>query len=265
MGSIRLRNLGSPLGIIPFLVPEWPDHRTYEGIVDCLRRHQPVAWEIAVPSSGWSQRTSDVIAMALEQSQPSLDRILAFSSGLKPSIAVLYRGILGILSRERLLERLSGKVDYIMLEWDAENLDEWRIEAEAQGIGLVRVADVRAFAAYASREQYASLPSGSILYLSGADKTGGESYPINLLRREVARAKQWCPELFVLTGFGVRNAEHVGDLATIEGLDAVAVGSELLRQAAMGVPWVDAFFSRLTTAGIATRASVGLLSEVPER
>lgn len=252
-GSPSRREVGAPLGLIPFVVPDWPDPLSHAEVVDCLRRHAPVAWEVAIPSPGWSTRTSQVIANALEESTASLDRALTIAAGLRPNIAVLYQGLATQLGRECVLDRLRGKIDHVMLEWDATDRAAWLEATAARGMGIVHTLDAEALASQDAGALVGTLAPRSVLYVCWAPVTGGETYSFEVLREAVRRAKRQRPDLWVMTGFGVRDSDQVRRLAAIDGLDAVAIGTALLDCTAQGTATVDAFFGAMTSAAIPAR------------
>lgn len=239
----------APLGLIPFVVPDWPTARCHAQALDGILRHGPVAWEIAVPSAGWSARTGGVIARALADTSVSLDRILSIAARLRPNVAVLYEGLFGALAgRDQLLDHLAGRIDHVMLEWDPPDREAWRAGLARRGIGWVQTADARQILADDIAPLCDPLAQGSMFYVACARATGSETYDIELLRAAIRRVKGRRADLFVMVGFGIRTADQVRDLGQIDGLDAVAVGTALLEHSLHGAAAVDAFFATLAAA-----------------
>lgn len=247
--ALPLRQPGAPLGLIPFTVPGWPTDTGYRRILARVAARGPVLFEFALSEgSGWSFRTSGVIAEALRGAEGGLDAFLSIALLHRPNVAVLYRGMLDGIARKCLLARLSGAVDHVMLEWEPDELTGWIDDCGAAGVGLVRVIHVAAVTDDgATSISRTTLPS-TIVYLKCADRTAQASCAAEAVQMASARIKDMRPDLFVMAGFGIRRSEQVRRLAAIRTLDAVAVGTALLERFPAGSDAVDDYFGSLATA-----------------
>jgi len=242
------RTPGSALGLIPFLVPGWPTPESYAEALECLRAHEPVAYEFAVPSGGWTSRTNEVIARSLSESTRGLDELTALEGRRRPNVAVLYRDLAVELGREVLLDRLSGCFDHVMLEWEAADLEGWQSACNARDLGLVRTLDGLTLTEEEVRRLSDAASKSCIVYLTCATATGGTSIGGPELREAAERLRALSPDLFIMAGFGIRTAEQVRALASIGALDAVAIGTALLERMPLGVGAVERYFSALAAA-----------------
>ncbi|MBR1240328.1 hypothetical protein JQ620_09340 [Bradyrhizobium sp. AUGA SZCCT0274] len=247
--ALPLRKPGAPLGLIPFTVPGWPSDTGYRRILARVAAHQPVSFELALPSGGgWSFRTSGVIAEALGGAVGGLDAFLPVALQHRPNVAVLYRGLLDRTGRKRLLARLNGAVDHVMLEWEPDELSGWIDDCFGAGIGLVRVMEAGAVTDAGARTLSQSALPNTIVYLKCAARTAGVSCGVEIVRTASARIKEVRPDLFVMAGFGIARPEQVRRLAAVRTLDAAAVGTALLERFPDGEDVVDDYFGSLSAA-----------------
>lgn len=246
--SPPLRSPGAPLGLVPFTVPGWPDETGYRKALEQIACRRPASFEFALPSDGWSFRTNEVIARALNGSDADLDAFTHLARRHRPNVAVIYEGSARRLGRAALLAQLKGAVDDIMLEWEPETHAFWAEDAARHGIGLVTTVEADDLSAAKAEDIGRAARPGAIVYLKCADKTAGLGCGIDVVRAASDRIKACRRDIFVMAGFGIRAPEQVRALAGIDTLDAVAVGTALLERFAQGVDAVRAFYDALTDA-----------------
>lgn len=243
-----LRIPGAPLGLVPFTVPGWPTDTSYLKAFEQIACRRPVSFEFALPSDGWSFRTNEVIARALNDTRAGFEAFTHMALQHRPNVAVIYEGSANRIGRAALLARLRGTVDHIMLEWEPETHTPWAEDSAQHGIGLVTTVEAGGLTAPEAREIGRSAQPGAIVYLKCAEKTAGPGCSVDVVRAASDQIKACRQDIFVMAGFGIREPEQVRALAGIDSLDAAAVGTALLERFMQSADAVGTFYGALSEA-----------------
>jgi tryptophan synthase alpha subunit len=206
------------------------------------------AWELALPAGGWSAATGGTIATALSQTQSSLDEALPYARRLRPAVAVIYSPSIRRLGREALLDRLAGSFDQIMLEAPEPDEAGWISACARRRLGWTSVRSASRLSEQAASRLADTLPPRGSVYLSMAEATGGTPTGSAVLADAVALLRGLRDDLILIAGFGISTPAQVADLAAIDGLDAVAIGTGLLERVPAGAGAAVAYLETLRQA-----------------
>lgn len=237
--AIQKANAKANLGLILYVIPNFPNPRTYQSALEILEQSEAVSiLESTYPTTqGYSEHANDTIRRAhlkaCEYQSPDL-RIRTE----KPTLLVLYRGTLQSANFEYFLRDRKGDFDGLILEWSEPEEQTYVDVANRQGVELVQCVgpwmNEREMDVILSRcvEQ-------PLIYLMSAPRTGAALFTNEELSRCVCAAKHLRPEAKVAAGFGIRTASDIERLAGVNGLDAVIVGTELLLNLEKGASAVE--------------------------
>lgn len=230
--AVQQANQQGHLALMIYAIPNFPDPKTYQEILAVLEAHPAVTLiETTAPvSDRFSDFANSVIRQAHIQAVQYGDGISLLNDLQpfgKPSVFVLYRQTLETLGYQPLLEKLQGKIDSVLFEWEVANAEDYVQPSVSHDIELIQCA-----ASEMSDDElqhYLSLTEETpLVYLASAAMTGAELFNTQDLQSCVEKVKQIRPAAKVMAGFGVRNAEDIRRLSTVNGLDGVIVGTAFI-------------------------------------
>lgn len=251
-------NEGGALALMIYAIPNYPDPATYREILAILQEHPAVTIiETAFPvSSGFSRMANDTIQDAHRQASrfqagaAVLDALQPFA---KPSVCVLYRETFETLGYDTVLRKMQGKIDGFLFEWLLPSLDEYADAYERYGIELVQcVTHVMPEDKIAHHLSLAI--EEPIVYLVSAPKTGATLYEQAQLAGCVQSIRAHRPRARIYAGFGIRGADDIASLATIDHIDGVIIGTAFIDVMKQGATQVAAFLDGLMPALAHARA-----------
>lgn len=248
MPQVTRRAPGSPLGLVPFLVPHWPSRSAFDDLVAAIATAGCAAIELALPASSWSPATGSFIAEALQATHLPIDEVLPIANQIRPSIAVVYRSTIEQFGRDSLLDIIAPAFDHVMLEDQGDASAAWIDACHARGLGWIEVCAVDRVDRRTAEELAARLPRDGSLYLTLASATGSASASSAALAEAVAAVRECRSDLVISTGFGITSPAQVARLAEIAELDSVAVGTELMRCLQRDAHEAGEYYAALVTA-----------------
>ena len=246
--AIEEANRDGHLGLIIYVVPNYPNPSQYENILSQLDSCGFVSIiETTIPTiEGFSEHANDTIRNAHIEAC----RHTAAAPGRrphKPTLCVLYRGTVDKSSFEQVLIENKGAWEGLILEWSEKNEAPYVETANRHGLELVQCVGP-----WMSEQRIREILSLAIpkplVYLMSAPLTGAKLFSNDELKKCIETTKSICPSAKIAAGFGIRNAEDIKTLSVIEGLDAVIIGTAFLETMGRGPQDVAEFLRSLEAA-----------------
>lgn len=245
--AIAEANASARLGLVLYLIPNFPDPKQYGEIVDLLAGYDEVSVaELTIPvREGFSSHANATIRRAHELAAragttPAL--IKGWPRPKQPTMCVLYEQTVREFGYEATLEATRGYFDGVLLEWDEPDSEPYLPASRRLGVELIQCVGP-----WMTTERIKELMSwcepDPLVYLMSAEMTGADLFPAERLSDCVRRSREARPDIKTAAGFGIRSAGDVRSLHAVEGLDAVIVGTAFLDAMAGGrasvKQWLD--------------------------
>ncbi len=250
--AVQTANKDGNLSLMIYAIPNFPNPTVYRKILSILETHPAVTLiETTLPvTSGFSRYANQIIrhahteALQYGDGLSLLNDLQPFS---KPSILVLYQQTMDALGYQPLLAKLQEKIDGVLFEWEAQNMEEYAKQTALYNLELIQCAapdmsDAELYGYLALTEEK------PLIYLASASMTGATLFDTKYLTGCLEKVKKYRPAAKILAGFGVRNSEDIRCLATIDGLDGVIIGTAFLEIMSQGADAVQRYLDTLLLA-----------------
>ncbi|WP_437487593.1 tryptophan synthase subunit alpha [Sorangium sp. So ce1014] len=250
--AIDEANRARRMGLVLYTIPNFPDPGSSRAILDDLCRRPAVSiveTTFAVDDS-FSDHANETIRDAhriASRHESDYRGILSMFPIEKPSLCVLYQRTGHEHTFERVARDMSGRIDGVLLEWNEPEIERYHEAATRAGVELVQcigpwmpAAELEHLLGFCSRS--------ALLYLMSAPKTGAPLFRREELEETIAIARRLRADIKVAAGFGVRTAADVRELARVEGLDAVIIGTAFLEAARCGPAAASAYLDGIEGA-----------------
>ncbi|MEZ4732220.1 MAG: tryptophan synthase subunit alpha [Caldilineaceae bacterium] len=250
--AVQATNDQGALALMLYAIPNFPDPDSYQEILHLLNGHPAVTIiETTFPvTAKFSEFANQTIQQAHQQATAFaddwtlLERLQPFA---KPSVCVLYRETLEKWGYETILEKIQGKIDGILFEWEVPAIETYVEPSNRYGIELIQCAVPEM--SLEETKKYLDLASENpLVYLVSAPMTGAETFAITELAACVQLVKTLRPDAKVMAGFGIRSRADIQRLSHIEGLDGVIIGTAFLEVMKLGSSKVTAYLDELAPA-----------------
>jgi tryptophan synthase alpha subunit len=237
--AIEQANQKGKMGLILYTIPNFPNPSQYQEIHDYLLNQSFVSIvETTFPvKESFSDHANATIVSAHQMASQhgnDVDGILDQYPFSKASLCVLYRQSVDSIGFEKLMKKMSGRVDGIVLEWSEPEENKYSQYAyyeqiaSAYDVELVQCigpwmkkAEVQATLKYVKKN--------GLVYLMSAEKTGADLFDSSVLAEIIRLTKSIRHDIKIAAGFGIGNATQIRKLAEVEGLDAVIIGTAFLK------------------------------------
>ena len=250
--ATRMVNERGALSLMIYAIPNYPDPATYREILAVLNEHPAVTIiETAFPvTSGFSRMANETIQQAHRQAagfQDGAAVLEALQPFAKPSVCVLYRETFETLGYDTVLRKMQGKIDGFLFEWLLPSIEDYADSYERYGIELVQCV-VHLMPEEKIAHHLALAIEEPIVYLVSAPKTGATLYEQAQLASCVQSIRVHRPKAKIYAGFGIRGAEDIASLSTIDHIDGVIIGTAFIEVMQQGAAAVAAFLDGLMPA-----------------
>jgi len=258
--AIEKANQESRLGLVVYVIPNYPDPDQFKTILSLLDSSDFVSIiETTIPTiDGFSDHTNDTIRNAHIEACRHATALVRVRTN-KPMLCVLYRGTAEKSSFEQILIDNKGAWEGLILEWSEENEAPYVETANRHGLELVQCVGP-----WMSERRIREILSLAIpkplVYLMSAPMTGAALFGKKELEKCIETIKSICPASKIAAGFGIRTIHDIKTLSVIEGLDAVIIGTAFLE--AMGRGHRDAAKFLLAVEGSLIRLSDGEVATI---
>nr|VFK64349.1 MAG: tryptophan synthase, alpha chain [Candidatus Kentron sp. UNK]VFK73463.1 MAG: tryptophan synthase, alpha chain [Candidatus Kentron sp. UNK] len=250
--AVNTANQQGKLALMIYTIPNFPDPETYQQTLDVLYRHPDVSIiETTFPvTAKYSEFANQTIRSAHQQAARHvsglsvLEQLQPFK---KPSVCVLYQQTLDDLNFESLLQKIQGKINGVLLEWEENEISPYASLSKQDDIELIQVV----YPGMTSKEmdKYLGLTEKEpIIYLVSAAMTGGDLFTDEELIECIRQTKACRPESKLMVGFGIKNTSDIHALAQLEGLDGIIIGTAFLQTMRQGIRAVETFLDNITPA-----------------
>jgi tryptophan synthase alpha subunit len=250
--ALREANGQGRMGLILYSIPNFPDPTTSRAIHAMLEESDFVSIiETAFPVRGsFSEHANSVIREAHEAAAAhgtDIETLLQSLHFQKPSLCVLYEESVRDHGFEGCVQKMSGKIDAVLLEWSERDHSPYASACRRHDLELVQCVGPWMKPDELKEELSFSARDG-IVYLMSAPMTGAKLFAREELSRCIAACKEYRPDLRFAAGFGVREASDVRALQGIPGLDAVIIGTAFLEKMRDGVAAVSSYLRDIEKA-----------------
>ncbi|QEP42112.1 hypothetical protein D5085_02540 [Ectothiorhodospiraceae bacterium BW-2] len=250
--AVQTANDNGALALMIYVIPNFPDPDTYHVILDILHEHPSVTIiETTFPvTSKFSDFANQIIRTAHQtasQYQNALTVLETLQAFKKPSVAVVYQEVVDALGFEILLQKMYGKIDSVLLEWEVEDVKPYVEQSKRYDIEFIQC--VYPEMTEADMEKYlGSAVKEPLVYLTSASMTGAKLFSHSELNECIRRSKAYRSDIKIMAGFGVRTPDDIRKLKQLEKLDGVIIGTAFLEVMRQGVDQVTIFLDSLTPA-----------------
>lgn len=249
--AIKQRNKEGYLGLVPCIIPGFPDVDTSLKITEYLATQTAVTiLEVTLPASGTFSPTANQQIIEANRSavQSNPDKnIINWLKTDKPCCVMFYREAVEQYGFETLLERLSDHCSGILLEWDELDVRSYYEACGHFDVELLQLIspgmgneELKYF------EQYIA-PNGFV-YLECAPQAGGLPYLVEDITKCVRTLKERRPDTVVVASMGIKKPEDVRRMGTIPGINAVVIGTGFFEAAVIGVDGVQNYLETIAPA-----------------
>lgn len=246
--ALSQANRNNRLGLIVYVVPNFPDPDTYNAIVEVLNQTPAVSVvETTIPvATGFSAHANATIIEA-HRTAGLYPGVVPAVAPRQPTLCVLYRATCDELGFRGVLERHRGCFDGLLLEWEEPDGEPYRATASEFGLELIQC-----IGPWMTRDQVHHLlrqcGPKALVYLMSAPMTGAQLFEPAELARCIDVARSFRPDIVIAAGFGVHGPAEVRRLAGICSLDGVIIGTAFLRAMQRGPAAVRDFLGAVEGA-----------------
>lgn len=250
--TIKIRNKNGFLGLIPCIIPGYPDTATSLAITEFLDQAPAVSViEFTHPAAtSFSATANELIISANRRAvQGNTAPLLKqWFKRTKPNFIMFYRESVEKYGFEELVKQYKPVSSGILLEWGdgKPDLPFWQICKEYE-IELINCIDP-----YMLEKDLAEIveytPRGGLIYLSCAPQAGGSRHPGHKIAECAHWVKRNFPDAVITASLGIRSPEDIKQMAAIPDIDAVVIGSALFKAAERGIQGVQEYLALIEPA-----------------
>ncbi len=250
--AVHEANAEGRLALMLYAIPNYPNPDTYQDILSILNTHPAISIiETTFPvTSGFSKMANATIQAAHQQAAqfgtglPYLETLHGFQ---KPSISVLYRETFETIGYDTVLQAMQGKIDGFLFEWLIPEVENYAYSYDRYGIELVQCVVHKMPEEKVARALSLAIEE-PIVYLVAATMTGGEMFSQEELRSCADSIRLHRPKAKTFAGFGIRGAQDIDSVASIEGVDGIIIGTAFIEKMQQGAQAVADFLDEIMPA-----------------
>jgi tryptophan synthase alpha subunit len=254
--AIKARNQAGYLGLIPCLIPGFPDVEQSLEMTKFLDDAAAVtALEFTLPAeASFSGSANQTIIAANRQAVPLLAGInlKAWLTTKSANFIMIYREALAKVTFATLVEQFTTTCAGIALEWEEKEPAPYWNACERAGMELVLAVHPEMSDSELTFYSQFIRPDG-LVYLLCAPQAGGKPYDSNQLTTFAQFIKKKLPEAVLVASQGIATAADITPLAALMNIDAVVIGTAFFEAAEKGLPAVQAYLKQIEPALVRQR------------
>ncbi|MEM7183350.1 MAG: hypothetical protein AAF518_20730 [Spirochaetota bacterium] len=204
--------------------------------------------ETTFPVNGDFATASDIIIQAHYAANRSITEMPVSQEIIatkKPNFAVLYRQTMKEMGIEKILQQYATVIDGIVLEWDDEEfIDKYSSSINQADVECIVSIVPSMTTTEIKRSLNKSIMNGMI-YLGCAPVTAGKMDDLSHIKKCAQDIKTIAPHVTITAGMGIKQASDIRQLASIQEINAVVVGTSFLQAIGQGKQYMEEFLDKI--------------------